>query len=403
MKTGSDPRRDLPMLKGKFRKKGYDWWWHSFTGKDEETGEEKGFFIEFFLVNPALGKDEPVFGQLPENQKDHVHPSYLMVKAGGWGKGASQLHRFFGWKKVLLGKKVPFSVQAGDCFLSETETHGSIAISAEENQAHPEWFSDSGTMSWKLKIHKEIPFNVGYGAGKASRDLEAFQMYWHAEGMKSTYEGEVLFNGRKYKVTPEESDGYADKNWGSDFTSPWLWLASSDITSLSTGKRMENSAFDIGGGRPKIGLLALDRKLLGCFSLEGKRYEYNFSKFWTHTKTSFSFMEGTKAVSWHVDQKTPESEMITDVTCAKKDMLFIRYEAPDGTMKHSHLFNGGTGKGTVRLYQIHRGKKTLIDSFAIGHVGCEYGEYNEKKTARQSLHSERRRQSLRSQDGKGIV
>lgn len=29
------------MLDGKFAKKGYDWWWHSFTGIDHETNEKK--------------------------------------------------------------------------------------------------------------------------------------------------------------------------------------------------------------------------------------------------------------------------------------------------------------------------------------------------------------------------
>ena len=41
---------------------GYDWWWHSFTGQDAETGEDKPFFIEFFVCNPALAEDEPVLG-----------------------------------------------------------------------------------------------------------------------------------------------------------------------------------------------------------------------------------------------------------------------------------------------------------------------------------------------------
>ena len=36
---------------------GYDWWWHSFTAHHEKTGEEKAFFIEYFLCNPNKGKD----------------------------------------------------------------------------------------------------------------------------------------------------------------------------------------------------------------------------------------------------------------------------------------------------------------------------------------------------------
>lgn len=67
MSTKSDLSRNRFMLNGSFAKCGYDWWWHSFTGREESTGEEKAFFIEFFTCNPALAKSEPTFGQLPEN------------------------------------------------------------------------------------------------------------------------------------------------------------------------------------------------------------------------------------------------------------------------------------------------------------------------------------------------
>ena len=81
----SDLRKNEFMLTGPFRRKGYDWWWHSFTGRNTETGEERAFFIEFFICNPALAEDQPVLGQLPENKSRGRRPSYLMVKAGTWG------------------------------------------------------------------------------------------------------------------------------------------------------------------------------------------------------------------------------------------------------------------------------------------------------------------------------
>ena len=90
-------------------------------------------------------------------------------------------------------------------------------------------------------------------------------MYWHAEGMKTAYQGEITCNVRKYIVSPEKSFGYADKNWGRDFTSPWVWLSSNCLKSRKTGEILTNSAFDIGGRRPKIYFVALDRRLLGVF------------------------------------------------------------------------------------------------------------------------------------------
>ena len=77
-----DISRDACMLRGPLAHHGYDWWWHSFTAQDAETGEDKPFFIEFFVCNPALAEDEPILGQLPASKEAGKRPSYLMVKAG---------------------------------------------------------------------------------------------------------------------------------------------------------------------------------------------------------------------------------------------------------------------------------------------------------------------------------
>ena len=370
-----DITRDEFQLVRAQAKKGYDWWWHSFTAYNEKSGEAKPFFIEFFLCNPALGGDEPVFGQKKESQEKGIRPSYLMVNVGCWGSGVRQLHRFFGWNQVRLHPKAPFSVEAADCYLDETSTRGCVNISAEEAKAHPEYMCDSGEIRWNLKIKKLIPFNVGYGAGKLFRALQLFEMFWHAEGMKSAFEGEIFLNGERYLVRPEDCYGYADKNWGKDFTSPWVWLSSNNLVSRQSGKRLENSVFDIGGGCPKVGPIALKRKLLSAVYYEGKCYEFNFSKFWTFCRTKFDCRETKTQILWHVEQKTWRNRMVVDFTCEKKDMLLINYEAPNGKKLHNRLWNGGNGKGVISLYH---GKK-LIDEIEASNIGCEYGVYGPAK------------------------
>lgn len=367
-----DISRNECMLVRKQAKCGYDWWWHSFTARDIETNEEKPFFIEFFLCNPASGKEKPVLGQLPSNKENGIKPSYLMVKAGTWGENARQLHRFFGWKEIAVKWKKPFSVEASDCYVDETHTHGSIKVSKEDVLNHPEYMCEDGEISWNLEIDKQVAFNVGYGASRLFRWLQAFEMFWHIEGMKSAFSGEITYNGRKYIVSKENSYGYADKNWGKNFTSPWVWLSSNNLTSKITGKKLENSVFDIGGGRPKIYFVPLKRKLLSAFWYEGKCYEFNFSKFWTFTRTKFDCQETDDEVIWHVEQKTWRNKMVTDIRCKKKDMLLVNYEAPNGDKFHNRLWNGGNGEGVVKLY---RGKK-LIDEIIAKNIGCEYGEYD---------------------------
>ena len=370
-----DARRDQYMLTGSFARRGYDWWWHSFTAVRNSDGAEVPFFIEFFLCNPALGGAEPVLGQLPENQRTHRRPSYLMVKAGCWGAGKCQLHRFFGWDAVTVGRGAPYSVEAGDCFASETQLRGSVRVTPAERDAHPEWMCDSGEMRWSLTLDKRVAFNVGYGASRVARDLKAFQMYWHAQGMKTLCSGTITLNGEDYTVRPETSYGYADKNWGRGFTSPWVWLSSWDLTSRLTGRRLENTVFDLGGGRPKVYMVPLDRKLLGALWYEGRAFEYNFSKPWNHRGTVFSSEETDTEVLWHIRQENRDSVMETEIRCPKADMLLVNYEDPDGRRQHRRLWNGGTGTGVIRLYEKTPDGPRLLDEMDAAHVGCEYGEF----------------------------
>ena len=98
----TDQKRDAFMLNKGFAKKGYDWWWHSFTGINSKTGEEKQFFIEFYVMNPAYGKKYPVFDKAYGSSSKKDRPSYVMIKAGCWGEDHAQLHRFYGVKKVII-------------------------------------------------------------------------------------------------------------------------------------------------------------------------------------------------------------------------------------------------------------------------------------------------------------
>ncbi|MNB78611.1 hypothetical protein D3C75_253170 [compost metagenome] len=368
-----DSSRNMYMLKkNPLASKGYDWWWHSFTGKHQETGEEKAFFIEYFIINPSLGGNEPIFGQL----RDTVNkPSYVMVKAGYWGEDARQIHNFYGINELKMDDK-KLELTVGSCTLSETFMSGNVSLSEEDKAAHPEYMSDSGSMSWKLHINKKVAFNVGYGASPFFRAINAFEMFWHAEGMKTEYSGEVLLNGTPYIVLPETSYGYADKNWGADFTSPWVWLSSCNLTSKISGKPLKNSVFNVGGGKPKIFGMPLDRKLLIDFYYEGKSYEFNFSKFWTFTRTRFDCYETEQDLVWSIFSQNSKSAIQIDVSCSKKEMLLINYEAPNGKKLHNRLWNGGTGHGEIKLYKKHSGKLIIIDELKVANMGCEYGVYN---------------------------
>lgn len=375
----SDITRDYCMLQGPLAKKGYDWWWHSFTAYHKKTGVPKSFYIEYFLCNPALAQKEPVLvWNDPEARKAGKRPSYCMVNGGFWGKEKGQLHRFFPWSQVSVSMDRPLDLRVGDCSCSETRMTGHIYVSAEQASAHPEWMTDAGELKWDIQIEKQVAYHVGYGASKLFRKLNAFEMFWHAEGMKTAFTGWIELNGEKYLVNPDTCYGYADKNWGGDFTSPWVWLSSNNLVSNFTGKRLKNSVFEVGGGKPKAFGISMDRKLLGQFYYEGQDYEFNFSKFWTGSRTQFQCSETDTQILWNVTQTTFKAKMELEIACNKDEMLLINYESPDGYKRHTRLWNCGNGFGTVHLWRKQRGKWVLIDCMTAENVGCEYGEYEKK-------------------------
>lgn len=371
-----EQKRDRFMLKGKLARNGYDWWWHNFTGYSRSTGEKRAFFIEYYICNPELGEEEAVLGQLPENQQSGKRPSYAMLKVGTWGENPRQIHNFYPIHEFAYSNH-PFAVSIGENFLSEEHMVGSCSITPKEAKEHPEYLSDAGSITWDLDISKKLAFNVGYGASWLFRSLNAFEMFWHAQGMKTEYQGVVTLDDEIYDVAYETSYGYADKNWGADYTSPWLWIGSSHLKSMITGEDLPDSAVEFGGGRPKVFSHPLDRKLLGCIYYKGKKYEYNFSKFLSGSKVSFQFEEGKDVHSWQLVARNRHSLLQLKLSCPVSEMLLIRYEAPNGSMRHNRLWNGGTGYGEMKLYKTRGRKKYLVDHIQFDHTGCEYGEYTD--------------------------
>lgn len=371
----SSLNRNLYMLKGPLSSKGYDWWWHNFTAYSRLTGEAKAFFIEYYVCNPALGGDSVILGQLPKNRAAGIKPAYGLVKVGTWGKNPRQLHNFYPISQFSCPKD-ELKVRIGECTLTEKHMKGFCKVTSTDAAEHPEYMCDAGEMSWDIKINKKISYNVGYGASSFFRALNAFEMFWHVEGVKTEYSGEIVLDGEIFDIIPVKSYGYADKNWGGDFTSPWLWISSCNMKSLVTGQVLNNSAVDFGGGRPKVLGFALPRKLLGGLYYEGKMYDYNFSKFWTSSKINFNFTEGETINHWKVEAENRKSIMELNLECPKEEMILINYEAPNGKKLHNKLWNGGTGYGNIKLYHKKKGRKILIDHIEIKNAGCEYGEYD---------------------------
>ncbi len=359
-------------LKGLLARKGYDWWWHSFTGMDADTGELKPFFIEYFVINPGLWKGEIVFGQKKVSQQEGKRPCYAMIKAGSWGDEKAQLHSFFNLSDVNISYE-ELNCSFGSNTLTENSLQGEIFVSKDESNFYPERMTDAGSMKWDLTVNKKLGYNVGYGSSNLFSTLCLFNMFWHVQGLSCEYKGWVEFNGKKYLVEPDSSCGYQDKNWGSDYTNPWIWLNCNNFISKNSGKPVKAS-LDIGGGCPVVLGIPLNRKILTAFYYNGLFTEFNFSKFWKFSKQTFHVVEDEYSLHWEIISENSKYLLEIEFSCEKSKMLLVNYENPMGEKKHNKLWNGGHAAGTVKLYS--KGSKlTLIDELSGSYGGCEYGEY----------------------------
>lgn len=347
-----DIKRNLPMLTGKLGICGYDRWCHSFTGRNSRTGKKRVFFVEYCIMNPELGGKEPILGD-----KEYQRPSYLMVRAGAWGKKGFQLKQYYGIEEMDVADTF-LKIAAGECFLSENNIWGRI--------------KGEHSMMWSLRMDKRVAFHVGYSASKPVREINPFDMYWHAEGLLTRFEGTVTLDGETYQVEPENCHGYADKKWGRDFTCPWFWLYGNQMKSQKTGKILEKSAFAVGGGNPVVLGIPLKSKPFGNIYYEGKSREINYSAPWTFAKMRYACGQKRGRVLWHVKAQNLTTAVEIKVSCREDELQEVAYQSPDGKVNRDLMINGGTGKGEILLYRRNGRHYTLIDKLLVKGVGCEF-------------------------------
>ena len=70
----------------------------SFQGVCPTTQETRTFFVEYSILNPALGTTQPILGQHPYYKRHGMKPSYVCIKAGVFpknGDGGLQLQSYY--------------------------------------------------------------------------------------------------------------------------------------------------------------------------------------------------------------------------------------------------------------------------------------------------------------------
>ncbi|MCG8701692.1 MAG: hypothetical protein MI922_26810 [Bacteroidales bacterium] len=350
---------------------GYEWWWHSFIAKNTETGKLKPFFIEYRVINPGLWSGNIVLGQYNESKEKQSKPCYSMIKVGTCGQNKAQVNNFYEIPEFKANSS-NLTCTIGNNSLTEHKLEGEAKVSIEEKKSHPEWMSDAGSFKWNLSVTKKVKYDVGYGSSRLFNLLNVFEMYWHIQGLLCEYSGEIVYNGITYIVEPETSYGYQDKNWGRDYTNPFVWLYCCHFTSKSDGKKI-NAGLNIGGGCPRVFGLPLRKRILTAFYYKNKLIEFNFSKFWKPSDQWFQAFEDEKNVYWDIISKNKRYKIEVHFKCEKDLMLLFNYESPKGKRNHNRIWNGSHATGTVKVYKKKWGKYKLIDELDGKFGGCKYG------------------------------
>lgn len=381
----SDLSRNAYMLRGSLKKRGYMRFWHSFTGICKDSGEARTFFIEYFIINPGLGGEQPILGQHPYYKKRGMKPSYVMIKAGVYplgvnspsyadtsedNRGGKQLHAFYPIASLKVAQN-PLYIQIEDCLYTENRIAGYVSVSQKE-AGHRFFLSDAGYMEWDLAVHKSLACHTGFLAGPFFSAINALDTFWHGEGIRTSYSGTVTLDGSTYEVSPDTCYGYADKHWGRKFNQPWLQLASCKLTSKRTGKQLKYSALAVDGCCPRFLCFPLKPRLSLQLTYTGEDFTFLLARPGKFSRSKWSVKETQKRFVWHIKAQNRHAFVKISMACKKADMLPLKYEGPDASLSKEPLYSSGSGIGTVELYRIVPEGRQWIDTLTIENAFCEY-------------------------------
>ncbi|MDE5798560.1 MAG: hypothetical protein K2H73_06020 [Treponemataceae bacterium] len=375
-------RYDHYLLRGKLCHNGFERWRYAFVGTSKTTGEERAFFVELYLVNPAVSPKEPVLAQksrlsLSEADLQYalagtvsaenagaelaVQPSYALVKAGVFGADGKQLNAFFAASKLSWHKNEAEFV-VSNCTFGADRITGAVRVAPSEIRERPELLCSSGVMDWALRYEKVISSAPLYKKNGS---------VWIAGGAKAMFAGVVHIDGVEYVVSPRKSSGYIDRSWGGSLNSPSLHISSSNLTSLITGKPLASSCFAISGEFE--GALRLYVNLEGDELCIHKKSPFDrFTEI--HDCSPMPPDADGEKLHWTVSVHRKRLVIDVDIFCKTAEMFVRDYEAPEGERKLLKVLGGGTGFGEIRIYK-KRGKDLeLLEHAHVADALCEYGQ-----------------------------
>lgn len=375
---------DQYILRGKLRQEGFERWRYVFTAMNKLTGRERKFFIELYIVNPAISPKVAVISQKSRlaiseadlqyalagtesaahaNDEIDVKPSYVLVKAGIYGEDGKQMNKFYASSQFAYVKNTE-NFKVGDCLFSSKGLSGSILVTAQDLRVKPELLCNAGSMDWDLKFERAIENPPLYNRKN---------YVWIPIGLKTLFSGSLHVDNQEFVVLPKSSNGYIDKSWGGRLNSPYFHISSSNITSIISGRQMLNSCFALEG--------EFSGKLCSIVELEGETYCVENRKIFKkdviiHDCSQISDSLEGERVHWSVSIHKGKYVIDIDIYCNGKEMFVRDYEMPQGKRCLLKVL-GGTGKGEIRVYRKVHKNLEILEHATINDAICEFGQTEE--------------------------
>lgn len=374
-------------LKGSLRKTGFDCWRYFFIGKNVTTGKEECFFIELLIENPAVSPSDFVLIQKSrpkikvedlqaalagnteiqgQSAEEAVVPSFVAVRAGVYGDKRKQINRFYNFNELQIDKKC-FALKVAENIFTDDEINGSLSLSKSESVKFPEYMSQSGSIQWNLRYERIIDFPE-----IVSKEDSA----WLPGGVLTYFTGSVVLDNEEYTVSPKLCFGYSDKHWGKSLPNPYYHLSSNKMTSIFSGKLIENAGFVVKGQYgQKLCVLCRFGDEVYNFSTSGKLKKYEV----IYNCAPVPGEESEEQLHWTVSLNHSNYVCDIDIFCSAKLMMVRDYESTEGNHKVHKILSGYHGNGEIRIYKKIKKNLELIHHAKIENCISEFGTIDEIK------------------------
>lgn len=374
-------------LAGNKKKLKVNYWRFIFKGAEVHSGAEQMFFIEIELLNSTLSPSEVQLGfktrtDLSEEDlqyalagtqsaktlgvENHIQPSYCCIRVCKLSDDTKQLCYYFPAKNIVFQNN-PFEMCIDGLVFTLDKLSGAIKISDDIKTTHPEMMTDSGEVSWDIRYEVNDERTDGY-KGKKNR--------WFPYGLTSLMAGKITFDGVDYIIDPRKCSGYVERYWGSSFPESWFHLSSGNLTSVITGKTLQNSSCAIQGifdGKVSFVCQFEDFKLDICADSIKKQE----AVVWDCTQMPEAENLEENQLHWSVSIDNKGWIVDVDIYCKIKDLFNRSLELPEGNRRVLNLVEGASGTGEIKIYKKIGLTLEQIEHVELVKVICEFGQAEE--------------------------